>query len=114
MSGSTRSTSSEIYIGLMSGTSLDGVDAVLVDLRGRPFLLGAGFLRYPKSLKANLLSLHEMSGDEVHRAALAGIELSRLYAKAVERLLEKHVVPAHTVSAIGCHGQTVRHRPGAG
>ena len=98
----------------MSGTSLDGVDAVLVDLRGRPFLLGAGFLRYPKSLKAILLALHEISGDEVHRAALAGIELSRLYAKAVQRLLEKRQVPAQTVSAIGCHGQTVRHRPGAG
>jgi len=57
----------------MSGTSLDGVDAVLVDLRGRPFLLGAAFLRYPKSLKAILLALHEISGDEVHRAALAGL-----------------------------------------
>ncbi len=98
----------------MSGTSLDGVDSVLVDLRGRPLLLGAGFLPYPKSLKAILLALHETSGDELHRAALAGIELSRLYAKAAHRLLEKHGVHAQTVSAIGCHGQTVRHRPGAG
>jgi anhydro-N-acetylmuramic acid kinase len=98
----------------MSGTSLDGVDAALVDLRGRPFLLGTGFLPYPKSLKAVLLALHEASGDELHRAALAGIELSGLYAKAVDRLLEKHGVPAQTVSAIGCHGQTVRHRPGSG
>src|SRR5713101_787273 len=104
----------EIYIGLMSGTSLDGVDSVLVDLRGRPLLLGAGFLPYPKRLKAILLALHETSGDELHRAALAGIELSRLYAKAVDRLLEKHRVDAQAVSAIGCHGQTVRHRPEAG
>ena len=114
MSGSTRSASSGIYIGLMSGTSLDGVDSVLVDLRGRPFLLGAAFLPYPKSLKATLLALHETSRDELHRAALAGIELSRLYAKAADRLLEKHGVPARNVSAIGCHGQTVRHRPGSG
>src|SRR5260221_7952101 len=68
VSGSTRSASSEIYIGLMSGTSLDGVDSVLVDLQRRPLLLGAGFLRYPKSLKANLLALHETSRDELHRA----------------------------------------------
>ena len=114
MSGSTSLPSSEIYIGLMSGTSLDGVDAALVDLRGRPLLLGAEFLPYPKSLKATLLALHEARKDELHRAALAGIELSKLYAKAVDRLLEKHGVPAQTVSAIGCHGQTVRHRPGSG
>jgi anhydro-N-acetylmuramic acid kinase len=98
----------------MSGTSLDGVDAALVRLRGRPSLLGADFLPYPKSLKAILLNLHEASSDELHRAALAGIELSRLYAKAVDRLLEKHGLSAQTVCAIGCHGQTVRHRPGSG
>jgi len=103
-----------MYIGLMSGTSLDGVDAALVDLRGQPFLLGAGFVPYPENLKAILLALHEASGDELHRAALAGIELSTLYAQAVRRLLEKHGVPAQTVSAIGCHGQTVRHRPRSG
>jgi anhydro-N-acetylmuramic acid kinase len=98
----------------MSGTSLDGVDAALVDLQNRPFLVGTRFLPYPKSLKATLLALHDASSDELHRAALAGIDLSRLYAKAVDRLLEKHGVPAQTVSAIGCHGQTVRHRPGSG
>jgi len=114
VSGSTRSASSEIYIGLMSGTSLDGVDAALVDLRVGPSLIGAGFLPYPKSLKTSLLALHEASRDELHRAALTGIELSGLYAKAVDRLLEKHGIPAKTVSAIGCHGQTVRHRPGSG
>jgi anhydro-N-acetylmuramic acid kinase len=114
VSGSTESESSEIYIGLMSGTSLDGVDAALVELRGRPFLLGTDFLPYPKSLKGTLLALHDASSNELHRAALAGIELSGLYAKAVRRLLEKHGVPAQTVSAIGCHGQTVRHRPRSG
>jgi anhydro-N-acetylmuramic acid kinase len=98
----------------MSGTSLDGVDAALVDLRGRPFLMGTDFVPYPTSLKVTLLTLHETSSDELHRAALAGIQLSRLYAKAVDRLLEKHDVPARFVRAIGCHGQTVRHRPGSG
>jgi anhydro-N-acetylmuramic acid kinase len=98
----------------MSGTSLDGVDAALVDLRARPLLIGTGFLPYPKSLKTSLLALHQASKDELHRAALTGIELSGLYAKAVDRLLEKHAIRAKTVSAIGCHGQTVRHRPGSG
>jgi anhydro-N-acetylmuramic acid kinase len=114
VSGSKGPASSEVYIGLMSGTSLDGVDAALVDLRRRPVLLGTAFLPYPKGLKATLLALHEPSGDELHRAALAGIQLSGLYAKAVHRLLAKHRVPSRSVSAIGCHGQTVRHRPKSG
>ena len=114
MSGTTNPASSEIYIGLMSGTSLDGVDAALVDLGGRTSVLGSEFLPYPKSLKAALLALHEPGKDELHRAALAGIELSALYARAVDRLLKKQSVSAQTVCAIGCHGQTVRHRPGSG
>ncbi len=114
MSGTTNPASSEIYIGLMSGTSLDGVDAALVDLGGRTSALGSEFLPYPKSLKAALLALHEPGKDELHRAALAGIELSALYARAVDRLLKKQSVSAQTVCAIGCHGQTVRHRPGSG
>ena len=59
MSGTTSPASSEIYIGLMSGTSLDGVDAALVDLGGRTSVLGSEFLPYPKSVKATLLALHE-------------------------------------------------------
>ena len=114
MSGTARPACSEIYIGLMSGTSLDGVDAALVDLRSRPSVLGVEFVPYPRSLKAALLALHEPSKDELHRAALAGIELSRLYARAVDRLLKKQGFSAQTVCAIGCHGQTVRHRPGSG
>jgi anhydro-N-acetylmuramic acid kinase len=98
----------------MSGTSLDGVDAALVDLRGPPALLGVEFLAYPRSLKAALLALHQPRKDELHRSALAGVELSRLYARVVDRLLKKKGFPAHSICAIGCHGQTVRHRPGNG
>jgi anhydro-N-acetylmuramic acid kinase len=104
---------SELYIGLMSGTSLDGVDAALVNLRGRPHLLGAAYLPYPKALKASLLALHVPSGDELHRASLAGIQLARVYATAVRRLLLRSRVAPHSVQAIGCHGQTVRHQPAA-
>jgi anhydro-N-acetylmuramic acid kinase len=114
VSGSKRAGHSELYIGLMSGTSLDGVDAALVDLRSRPLLLGAEFAPYPKELKAALLALHYSSSDELHRASLAGIQLSKLYATAVDRLLRRCKVAARTVRAIGCHGQTVRHQPASG
>ncbi|HUL90942.1 MAG TPA: anhydro-N-acetylmuramic acid kinase [Burkholderiales bacterium] len=114
MSGSLQRRPSELYIGLMSGTSLDGVDAALVDLRSRPVLLGTEFLPYPKALKAVLFDLQAPSRDELHRASLAGIRLSGLYATAASRLLRKCRIPPGLVRAIGCHGQTVRHRPQSG
>lgn len=114
MTGTERSRRSELYIGLMSGTSLDGVDAALVDLRVPPRLLGAVYMPYPRALKATLLALHEPSRDELHRASIVGVQLSRLYADAVGRLLKKSHVPVRSVRAIGCHGQTIRHRPADG
>ena len=114
MSGSRQRRSSELYIGLMSGTSLDGVDAALVDLRSRPVLIGTAFVPYPKALKTALLALQAPSRDELHRASLVGIRLSGLYATAVGRLLRKCRVEPRFVRAIGCHGQTVRHRPESG
>lgn len=98
----------------MSGTSLDGVDAVLVDLRSRPVLLGAAFVPYPTELKTTLLALQSPSPDELHRSSLVGIRLSIVYAKAVRRLLRKCGVAPNLVRAIGCHGQTVRHLPESG
>ena len=98
----------------MSGTSLDGVDAALLDLGKPGALLGAQFLPYSKTIKTALLALHEPSKGELDRAALIGVELSKLYARAVNRLLNKLGISAKTVRAIGCHGQTVRHRPDSG
>ncbi len=105
----------DYYIGLMSGTSLDGVDAVLAAAgRGRVRLIRNYHLAYAPALRARLLALHEPGPGELHRAAVLANELSDLYAAAVRRLLTRARVSARTVTAIGCHGQTVRHRPLAG
>jgi len=105
----------DYYIGLMSGTSLDGVDAVLAAAgRGRVRLIENNHLAYAPALRARLLALHEPGTDELHRAAVLANELSALYATAVRRLLTRARVSARAVTAIGCHGQTVRHRPQAG
>ncbi|OHE58999.1 MAG: anhydro-N-acetylmuramic acid kinase [Thiobacillus sp. GWE1_62_9] len=98
----------------MSGTSLDGVDAVLaeIDPSGRPRLLHSHYLPYPDTLRAQLLALHAPQPDEIHLAALAANELARLYAKAVSTLLDG--IARDSVRAIGCHGQTLRHRPADG
>lgn len=114
MSRSRQRARSEIYIGLMSGTSLDGVDAALVDLQSRPVLLGTAFAAYPKELRSSLLALQSPSRDELHRASLAGIQLSGLYARTVKRLLRGCRLSPRFVRAIGCHGQTVRHMPASG
>lgn len=100
------------YIGLMSGTSLDGADGVLVDFAGPGLKVLAHRHRpFTPELAAELLALNSAGTNELHRAALAGNSLARVYAEVVEALLEASSLPREQIVAIGSHGQTVRHRP---
>lgn len=108
--------SAEFYVGLMSGTSLDGVDAVLAALDGeRIECVASHHLPFDDAIRSEALALHERGADELHRAALLGNHLAHSYADAVNGLLKK-VRRGDTppVRAIGCHGQTVRHSPHEG
>jgi anhydro-N-acetylmuramic acid kinase len=103
---------SDLYIGIMSGTSLDGVDAALVDLSQIvPRLVSSHYQPFAAPLKEALLALHQVTHNELHQSSLIANSLAREYATATQTLLKKAGVAAESVQAIGCHGQTVRHRP---
>lgn len=96
----------------MSGTSLDGIDVALVDLsQAAPNLVSSHFQPYPQPLKETLLTLHHVSHNELHHTHIVANQLAREYADATLTLLKKAGVSNKHVQAIGCHGQTVRHRP---
>ncbi|MDL5036031.1 anhydro-N-acetylmuramic acid kinase [Comamonas sp. Y6] len=101
-----------LYIGLMSGTSLDGVDGVIVDFSQRTQVILHAGCSFDSSLRAELLALNSTGGsDELHRAALAANAVARHYAQVVQQLLRASGLRAGQIAAIGAHGQTVRHRP---
>ncbi len=99
----------------MSGTSLDGADAVLADFSSAaPRTLAFATEPFPQRLRAQLLMLSEPGVDSLELAAKVSMELADLYARASESVLARAAVARAEVSAIGCHGQTVRHRPDLG
>lgn len=100
------------YVGLMSGTSLDGVDAALVSFGTNGCEVIRTFYRpYTDQLKQALLALHYPCNNELELSQTLGCQLARLYAETVRALLNHG---SEDVVAIGCHGQTVRHRPELG
>jgi len=106
--------SEALYIGIMSGTSLDGVDVVLVDFSpSYPNLIHSLCLPYPAELKAELALLAQPGANEIERLGLAEADLADCYAHAVQLLLQQSGIDRSRIRAIGCHGQTIRHRPNA-
>jgi anhydro-N-acetylmuramic acid kinase len=103
----------ELFIGLMSGTSLDGVDVALVAFtEQKTQMLHSHFLAYPAALRAQVLALQHPTENELENTALIGNALAKIYAEAVNQLLVDAQLSSNQIVAIGCHGQTIRHRPG--
>lgn len=101
-----------LFIGVMSGSSLDGIDVALTEQDGnRCKVVATHFEPYSAQIKNALLSLHFPSDNELEVSTLMANDLAHLYASAINTLLIKNNTKPYQVSAIGCHGQTIRHRP---
>lgn len=102
------------YIGLMSGTSADAIDAVILDVsESDPTvrLVGSHHEALPPELRAEIHRFTSPSADELERMGTLSTRLGRLFARAAQAVLTKSNIAPTQVRAIGSHGQTIRHKP---
>ncbi len=103
---------SELYIGLMSGTSIDAIDAVLVEFSGScPHLIQSHSLPISNNLKEKIKNICQPGENEIERLGRLDHELGILFSQAVIQLLNLTKISASQIIAIGSHGQTIRHQP---
>lgn len=102
------------YIGVMSGTSLDGLDIALIEQEQHTTLLATHYLPMPDDLRAELLTLCSSGPDELARSAIAEQRWAQLAAQGINALLNEQQLKPSDIRAIGSHGQTVRHEPARG
>lgn len=114
--GNTNNTADGVYFGLMSGTSMDGVDGVAVEFAAgkAPVVRSQAFVGFSEGLRDALFGLQRPGDNEIEREALAANALAARYTVCCHELLRSGNLSAADVRAIGVHGQTVRHRPEKG
>ena len=99
-----------IYIGVMTGTSMDGVDLVAASFE--PLMLHAtSTLSFAPELRAELMALTLPDDNEIDRMGKADVSLAQMIAHGINELIEKNQLDHTKIKAIGSHGQTIRHRP---
>ncbi|MFZ6718564.1 anhydro-N-acetylmuramic acid kinase [Undibacterium sp. Ji49W] len=110
-----------VYLGLMSGTSLDGVDGVLVsfpdsadgnEATAAMQIIASAYVPFDDALRQQAMAMQQPGENEIHREALLANALAHCYAACVHALQAKS--PLSRIHAIGAHGQTIRHRPELG
>lgn len=100
-----------LYIGIMSGTSLDAIDAALINFNNGIQLVETLELDIPDAIRYEILALNSPCANELTRSLILDKKIAQLFSKAVKQLLEKSTYSAHQITAIGSHGQTLRHAP---
>jgi anhydro-N-acetylmuramic acid kinase len=102
----------ELFIGLMSGTSMDAVDAALVDFHTKPLQLIASHSKnLPTQLRSDLISLCTPDNNEINRLGELDVQVGALFAETANELIKKANILTEQIIAIGSHGQTIRHQP---
>lgn len=104
-------SSEGIYIGLMSGTSLDGIDAVAVRFSPEFELICSHSCELPEEVRRQILAICTPGDNEIDRMGLLDQTLAKLFAEAALKLIDKYGLNKDEIVAIGSHGQTIRHRP---
>ncbi|MES2625869.1 MAG: anhydro-N-acetylmuramic acid kinase, partial [Pseudomonadota bacterium] len=100
------------YIGLMSGTSMDGVDCALVAINDNKVrVIDYSCTELPSELKHKLLTLSANKTIDLRTLGSADVEVGRLFASSVIRILERNKLVSDDITAIGSHGQTIWHEP---
>ena len=108
----TEARRSEIYVGLMSGTSLDGVDVAILEFAEfPPRLLYCNTTPYNTSLREKLIALCRLQTTSLDNLYSLDAKLGETYAELVNSALVNAEIEHQQITAIGCHGQTIRHSP---
>ena len=101
----------ELYLGVMSGTSLDGVDLALMEMQPRAKLLAADFQPMPPDLRQDLSLLIAQGQTSLQQLGELDHRVAQLYADCINNFLAKQQLEHKSIRAIGCHGQTIWHAP---
>lgn len=102
----------DLYLGLISGTSADGIDAALVDFSHLyPKVVATHYTPYPTVLREKIFSLCQKGENEIHRLGELDVVIAKEFAQAANNLLKQHAISPDKVKAIGSHGQNIRHHP---
>ena len=114
MTSRTKEQIFSYYIGLMSGTSADGIDLALLEFTtetSQPRFVASYYQAYSEEIRSKITSLYQPNNNEIDRAFHLDVALAKIFASTIVNFLKQQNLDANDITAIGNHGQTIRHRP---
>ena len=101
-----------LYLGLISGTSADGIDVALATFGRKPRLIAGVTHAYAPRVRERIIALSQSEGNvALDELGTLDVEIGRAFGEAALKLLKRERIAAADIRALGSHGQTLRHRP---